>query len=153
CWTAPAPGQVFNNGTGTFTWNDPLNWTPNGVPNGSGASATFNVTGAMTVTLDAAIAVGSLTVNNSVASFFSVQNGTGGPLTFANGGSEAALVLNGTSNTTNNLTMAASLALTDTLRVTVNNTVASAALTSSPLTFTGAITGAGGFIKDGPGRF
>src|SRR5438552_2001888 len=136
--------------SGTQTWNSGANWSPSGVPNGVGVATAFGPTAALTVNLDAGITVGSITATNNTTNIVTIANGTGGPLTFdAVGGGEASLVVNGTSTTTNNVTVSAGVTLNDNLRVTNNNTAGTGAAT---LTFTGNITGTGGFIKDGPGR-
>ena len=151
--TASLQAQTFVPTSGTNNWNSGANWSTNPTfPNASGASATFTATAAMTVPLNVGITVGSITALNDSAGVFNIQAGTAGTLTFANGGSEATMILNGTSTTTNNFTISTNVVLTDTLRTTVNNVLAITALTSSPMTFTGAMSGAGGFIKDGPGR-
>jgi autotransporter-associated beta strand protein len=144
--------QTLNATSGTTAWTTAGNWTPSGVPNSVGASATFNSnTAAHTVNLGAAITVGSLNFTSNGTTIRTLANGTGGSLTFdATGSGEASVTVGGTSVTTNTVTISASTTLNDTLRFTNNLTGATGAGTA---TMTGTITGAGGFIKDGPGRF
>ncbi len=150
--TSPAQ-SVFIPTTGTVSWNTGSNWTPSGVPNAVGAATQFSSpTGGQTVNLGAAITVGSIQFTNNSANVVTLANGTGGSLTMDQDGSgagEASIVINGTSTATNNVTISASVTLNDTLRVTVNQTGVTG---SGAATFTGAITGSGDFIKDGPGR-
>jgi fibronectin-binding autotransporter adhesin len=145
--------SVFIPPSGTQSWNVATNWTPASVPNAVGAAAAFNSpTAAQTVNLAAAITAGSIAFTNNGAAVLTLANGTGGSLTMdqdGGGPGEATIVVNGTSATTNHLSISASVVLTDDLRVTVNNTAVS---TAGAATFTGAITGGGDFIKDGPGR-
>lgn len=144
-------GQTFNINTGAGSWNTNANWTPATFPNGVGASATFNnATATSSVSLNSAITVGSLnfTQNNSIIR--TIANGTGGSLIFdAVGSNDATITVNGTSTLTNNVTINASITLNDTLRFTNNNVSGTGSATA---TITGAITGTGGFIKDGAGR-
>ena len=149
---APAQvhSQIFGPTTGPQGWNVDGNWTPSGFPNGSGASATFNsLTGAQTVNLNTTITAGSITLTNTSSNVFTLSNGTGGSLTMQVPAGEAQITLNGTSTTTNNLTISASVALNSNTRVTINQTGATGTAVG---TFTGAITGTSNFIKDGPGR-
>jgi autotransporter-associated beta strand protein len=147
-----AQAQTFNFNAGTQSWNVAGNWSPSGFPNAVGASATFNsLTAAATVNLGAAITVGAMTFTNNGAFVRNIANGTGGSLILdATGSGEATITVSGTSGTTNNTTISASTTLNDTLRFTNNNVSGTGAATA---TMTGTITGAGGFIKDGPGRF
>ncbi len=147
-----AHAQTFNFTTGTQSWNVNGNWTPSGFPNAVGASATFNSpTAAQTVNLSAAITVGTINFTNNGTFLNTLANGTGGSLILdATGSGEAAINISGTSTATNNITISASTTLNDTLRLTNNNVSGTGAATA---TMTGTVTGAGGFIKDGPGRF
>ncbi|MFZ1809431.1 MAG: T9SS type A sorting domain-containing protein [Cyclobacteriaceae bacterium] len=83
-------GQNYvSSGAGSGAWNDPLSWTPNGVP--TSASGTITLNHAITVT-DAArngdqmtiSGSGSLTINSGIT--FTVSAGTGDDLTIASGG-------------------------------------------------------------------
>src|SRR5262245_26923406 len=90
-----APAQVFNLTSGTNTWNVAGNWTPSGVPNSVGASATFvTPTANQTVNLGAAITVGAINVTNNSAGTATVTfaNGTGGSLTLDAVGSGPATI-------------------------------------------------------------
>lgn len=154
--TPAARGQVWNLGTGG-SWNTAANWNPATVPNGSGASATFNgaatannpaQTANRTVTLDAAITVGAITFNTDLSTFTNtVSTGTGGALTFANGGNPVTITTTG--GGTGNTTISAAMTLTDSVVANVNNTTASSAAGS--LNLTGTMTGSGGFTKNGDG--
>lgn len=146
-----ALGQsVFDFTSGTQSWNAAANWTPDGVPNAVGASVAFNsVTGPLTVNLNAAITVGSVSVTNDAATAVYTLNNNGGGLTFDATSGNATFTVNGTNPTTNNVSVSATLTLNDTLRFTNNNTAGAGTATA---TLTGTMTGAGGFIKDGPGR-
>lgn len=154
-WAATAQtglAQTYTPTSGASTYNDPANWTPNVVPNAVGASATFqNPTAAQTINLGAAITVGSFNFTNNANVIQTLANGTGGSLTFdAVGSGPATVTVNGTSTTTNSVTISASVTLADTLQF-VNNDVSG--IGAATTTMTGTVTGAGGFIKDGPGRF
>ncbi|CAN5136797.1 hypothetical protein BH11PLA2_BH11PLA2_23010 [soil metagenome] len=149
---APSQGQVFNAGSGTaILWNNAANWTPASFPNLQGATATFNVTGTLGVTLGENITVGSITVNNSSTGIMTLN--AGNTLILDNGASEASLVLAGTSSTTNNLTVSSVISMLSNTRVTVNNTTVTGAQAGA-LTFLANISGAANvsFIKSGPGR-
>jgi fibronectin-binding autotransporter adhesin len=145
-----ASGQTFNLTAGTGSWNTAGNWTPAGVPNAIDAAVTFNSpTAAQTVGMNAAITVGTLNFTNNAAAFVTNFNNGTGTLTFDVSAGNAAIVYNGTNSATNNFTISATTTLNDTLQVTNNNTAGTGAAT---MTFTGAVNGAGGFIKDGLGR-
>jgi fibronectin-binding autotransporter adhesin len=136
--------------TVTGSWNTAGNWSPSGVPNGAGVqSIILTPTAAQSITLDAAISAGNISFTNNATTFIStLANGTGGSLTFNNGGSNATFTANGTNATTNSVTVSASVTLTDSLNLVVNNTSA----TNAAATFTGALTGAGGVVKSGDGN-
>lgn len=143
--------QTFNVTTGTASWNVNGNWTPSGFPNAIDASATFqSPTGAQTVNLSTGITVGTINLTNDSASIFTLANGAGGSLTFQTSSGNANIFFNGTSTATNSMVVSASVTLNSSLVATVNNTAATGSASS---TFTGALTGSGGFTKDGPGRF
>lgn len=144
--------QTFTSNTGIQNWNSAGNWTPSGFPNAVGASTTFvNAGAATTVNLGAAITVGSINATQNSAFVRTIANGTNGSLTFdAVGSGEASIVFGGTSTTTNAFTLSSSTTLNDTLRFTNNNTSGAGAATA---TITGSLSGSGGFIKDGAGRF
>jgi autotransporter-associated beta strand protein len=148
---ARSEAQTFNFTTGTQSWNVNSNWTPSGFPNATGASATFNSpTGTQTVNLSAAITVGSISITNNGSNNLTLANGTGGSLTMdAAGAGPATISYSGTNSGTNNVTISASVILTDSLTYTTSNVAGTGVSTS---TFTGTITGSGGFTKAGPGR-
>jgi autotransporter-associated beta strand protein len=148
---AVVSAQVFNPTSGSQSWNLPANWSTGVVPNAVGASATFQEPSAgLTVNLNAAITAGSLNFTNNTGFVVTLANGTGGSLTLdAAGSGPASITLGGTSTTTNNLIISAGLTLADSVTVTNNNTAGTG---SATLSFTGAVSGAGGFTKDGAGR-
>jgi autotransporter-associated beta strand protein len=147
-WTLPAGGS----------WNTAVNWNPASIPNAAGANATFNgaatalnpaQTGNRTVTLDAAQTVGSILFNNDLSTFTnSLTVGSSGSLTLDGAGAGPAIITTTGSGTGNN-TISAPITLTDSLVAVVNNTTASSAAGS--LNLTAAISGAGGFTKEGQG--
>lgn len=154
---ASAAAVVFNQPAGA-SWNDPVNWTPNDVPETAGDTAIFN--SAMTasnpeqtanrpVTLDGPKTVGSIVFNNDSGTFTnSITTGTGGPLTLGDGGAGPATITTmGTGAATNSISVATILA--DSLIAVVNNITASSG--SGSLNLTAAISGPGGFSKQGDG--
>src|SRR5262249_29512276 len=91
-----APGQAqtwTQTGAGPFSWNTAANWNT-GVPNSPSAIVLFTTLGGpatQTATLDAPITIGSIDLTNSATSY-TISNGTGGSLTFDNGGATAASI-------------------------------------------------------------
>src|SRR4051812_18396498 len=122
---------------GFGSWNSVANWNPASVPNSVGASAVFNgaatadnpaQAGNRTLTLDAAITVGSITVNNDLSTFTTtISTGTGGSLTFdaANGG-PASINLPGGGGT-GSATISAPMIFSDPVVATVNHVSSSSA--------------------------
>src|SRR6476620_4029328 len=112
--------------SGTQTWNTATNWDTNPtVPNAIDATASFpnSPTANMAAQVPAAgITVGSIDVTNNSANIFTLSATGGGTLTFDVSSGEASLIDNGTSSTTNNVTVSAAIALNDPLRLTVNDT-------------------------------
>ncbi|MBL8823522.1 MAG: autotransporter-associated beta strand repeat-containing protein [Planctomycetia bacterium] len=146
----PVAAQTFNFTSGTQSWNNPNNWTPIGVPNGIDASATFNSpTGTQSVQLNAAITIGFLDITHNGTSNFNLVNGTGGSLTLETSGGDASIVYNGTSATTNVITIGASITLNSNTVVNVFNVAPTG---TAGMTFIGAISGNGDFIKGGDGK-
>lgn len=143
--------QTFQFTTGTLGWNVDGHWSPPPFPNAVGASATFqNPTGAQTINLSAAITAGSLNFTNNTANIVTLANGTGGSLTLdAAGTGPATITVGGTSATTNNVTISATLSLTDSLTLNYTGTAPGGA---AGVTLTGGMTGDGGFTKTGLGR-
>ncbi|HEX5176943.1 MAG TPA: hypothetical protein VFV83_07940, partial [Chthoniobacteraceae bacterium] len=140
------------------SWNSAANWNPASIPNAPGAAVIFNgaatalnpaQTGNRSVTLDAPQTVGSIHFNNDLLTFTnSLTAGSGGALTFdAVDAGPATITTTGTQ--TGNNTISARITLTDSLLAVVNNTTATSAAGS--LNLTAAISGAGGFTKEGPG--
>jgi autotransporter-associated beta strand protein len=144
---------------GGGSWSTAANWNPAVVPNAVGDNATFNnaasganaaQTANRTITLDGAKTIGSLNLNADAANAFTntISTGTGGPLTFDETGSgPATIVTNGPG--TGNHTISVAMVLNDDVVATVNQqNTASSALS---LNLTGAMSGAGGFTKNGDG--
>ena len=79
CVMAHAMSYTWTGGGAAGTWNDPANWSPNGVPN-AGDDAKFELAGDLTITSDIAISSGVLTINNcgAVVSLNGVVSGEGG---------------------------------------------------------------------------
>jgi hypothetical protein len=119
--TAPgAKGQTWvPTANGTYSWNSGTNWTPSSVPNSSGATANLNIdtAGAQTINLNTAVAVGTLNFGDlsGNSGVMTLANGTGGSLTFDNGGTGA--VLNRTTATTRDV-ISATMTLADDLTIT-----------------------------------
>ena len=150
-WNLPAGG----------TWDSTASWNPTAIPNGVGASATFNnaasavnpaQTGNRTVTADNGQTVGSITFSNNAANTFtmSITTGAGGStLTFDEIDAGPATITVPAVVGTGNNTISVPITLTDSLVATVNNITASSA--AGALNLTATITGAGGFTKLGDG--
>ena len=144
------------------SWNDPASWNPASVPNSIGANATFNSaasalnpaqTGARTATLNGIQTVGSINFNNDAANNFTntISQGVAGNLLNLDelGAGPATITVSSIVGATGNNTISAPMTLTDSLRAIVNNITASSA--AGALNLTGAITGLGGFTKEGDG--
>lgn len=154
--TTPARASVYTLAA-DGTWNATTSWNDSTIPNAVGANATFNgnatasnpaQTANRTITLDGAKTVGSILFNDDLSTFTnSITTGTGGPLTFANGGSPATITTQGAG--TGNNTISVAMVLTDSLNAVVNQTATTSATGS--LNLTAAISGAGGFTKTGDG--
>ena len=133
---ADIQAQTWNQtaaGTG-YDWQMTTNWTPNTVPNGvdAVASLTNNIAGAQTISLNGAVTLGTLNIGDSTATFlgFTLQNGTGGSLTFDVASGSAAINKTGSGTTTTD-TLSATISLKSDLNVTNSS--------SSRLTINGAI--------------
>jgi autotransporter-associated beta strand protein len=150
-----ATATFTNNAGGTNSWNVGTNWSSNpDWPSGAGAGGIFTgPTTARTLNMASAVTVGSMAVDNTTTLATTMANGTGGSLTFDEAGAGPATVtVNGTggqTNTAGNLTISASMTLTDSLVATVNQTNQSSS--AGALNLTGSIAGAGGFTKNGDG--
>lgn len=150
--------SVYQSTTGTSSWNTATNWNPAAVPSGTGVSVTFNgaatasnpvQTANRTVNLDGARTVGSILFNTDLSTFTnSIVTGSGGPLTFDETGAGPATITTTGAGTGNN-TISVAMVLTDSLVASVNNTTATSAAGS--LNLTAAISGPGGFTKQGDG--
>ncbi|MGH7245028.1 MAG: hypothetical protein ACREJD_16555 [Phycisphaerales bacterium] len=62
-----AHAQSSWNNAGGGVWSNPLNWTPNNVPDSSGESALILLAGSYTVLVDNSFSIGSLTISNVLA--------------------------------------------------------------------------------------
>jgi autotransporter-associated beta strand protein len=133
------------------SWNVAGNWSPASVPNGAGASATFNSdqTATSAVTLDAAIKVGSITITNLTTFQNQIQNGTGS-LDFDAASGDATFTVNGVDTGVNPIQnrLEATMTLTDNLRVINNNPNNRSTGAASVL---GIMNGPGGLILEGVG--
>jgi autotransporter-associated beta strand protein len=157
CLTSVAQAQQVWNLSGAGTWNLDVNWNPSGIPNSTGASALFNgadngsnpaQTANRIITLDVAQTIGSLFFNNDVSFTNTLAVGTAGSLIFDETDAGPATITTFGFGTGNN-TISAAMTLTDTVVAVVANTSATSAAGS--LNLTGAISGPGGFIKQGDG--
>jgi len=153
-----AHAAVYNKGVGA-TWNDVANWSnPSDIPNTTGENATFNGAATAnnvaqsanrTVPLDGAKTVGSILFNNDLSNFTNtISTGTGGPLTFDEAGSGPSIITTQGAGTGNN-TISVATVLNDDLTAVVNNVSATSG--SGSLNLTTAISGVGGFTKQGGG--
>jgi autotransporter-associated beta strand protein len=157
---ATSSAQTWNLATGG-SWNNAANWNPATIPNANGASVTFNnaasgsnpaQTGNSGVTLDGTKTVGSITFNNNAVNAFTyaINTGSAGPLVFdASGAGPATIVVNSVVGATGNNTIGVATTLADSLLVTVNNVTAASA--AGALNLTTAMSGPGGFTKQGDG--
>ena len=139
---------------GGGTWNLADNWNPPTIPNAVGDGAIFtnsNQTANRSVTLDGPQTVGSLVFNNDAANAFtnSIATGTGGPVTFDEVDAGPAVINVPAAIGTGNNTISVAMVLNDNLVANVDNTTASSA--AGALNLTGAMSGPGGFTKNGDG--
>lgn len=141
-------GVTESGSPGVFSWQHLFNWnlagllqTPLAIPSGIGESADLSkvdLTGNQTIQLDGVVTLGSLTVGDLLGQqSYIITPGTGGSLTFDNGGS-AALTKKGTGTDV----IAANLALANPLTINVED---------GRLALNGLISGANGFTKEGDG--
>ena len=156
---APARGQSWWAQPEGGSWNSGANWFQV-QPNFEGAHAIFNnavgpfnpaQTASRTVTLDAPQIVGIITFNNDAANAFnnSLTAGTGGSLLFESNGVGPAYIVVPAWNGTGNNSISAPMVLADSLVAIVDHTSSSSA--AGALNLTAAITGSGGFTKEGVG--
>jgi len=147
-WSTSAAAQStwVPTATGTFSWLTGSNWSTNPtVPNAAGAVArlTNAITGSQTITLDASVTLGTLSIGAaSGTNAFTLGAGSGGALTFdvASGTASLSKTSGGSD------TIATAITLADPLEIQV------ATAAASPLTISGIIGGAGqGFVKTGTG--
>jgi len=130
-WTGTLNGTAEN-------WNVGSNWSGGAFPNAIGANASINadITAAKSISLQQAITVGSLTIGDSNAtspSALTIASGTGtNILTFDNTSGNASLLNVGGANV-----ISAGVNLTDSLDLT----------TTTALTLSGAVSGAGTLNK------
>lgn len=160
---APVSAQsTWNVASGSSPWGTAGNWSPAGVPAGTGAAVVFNgaatgsntaQTGNRTITMDTPQTAGSIIFNNDLGTFSNSLTGpssTPGAISFdAWGAGPATITTTGTGLGTGNNTISAPMSLLDPLVVTINNTAVSS--TAGSLNLSGSMTGAGGFTKQGDG--
>ncbi len=135
--SAVAQAQTWNlNGSGN--WNTATNWTPQGVPNAVGAGVVLGTqtSASIAVTLATPITLGSLAIDSTKA-----YNVTGSQLIFDAAAGNASLTVSNIGSET----ISSAIQLNDTLVNTNTNTGLTA------LKLSGAITGTGGFTKEGSG--
>jgi autotransporter-associated beta strand protein len=154
----PARAETFQVATGLGSWNSTSSWLPASIPNAVGATATFNgrnrgenpaQTGNRTINLDGPKTVGAIVFNTDISTYTNtISNGTAGPLIFNQTGNGPATILTTGVGTGNN-TIIATMSFVDNVVATVDNISATA--TAGSLNLTGAISGAGGFSKNGDG--
>jgi len=124
-WNQTAAGTTYN-------WQTPTNWTPNTVPSGVDATAslTNNIAGAQTISLNGSVTLGTLNIGDSDGTHaFTLQNGTGGSLTFDVSSGSAAI--NKAAGVSGDI-ISASITLNDSLVVTNS-------ATNKRISFNGAI--------------
>ncbi|MDB6069097.1 MAG: autotransporter-associated beta strand repeat protein [Verrucomicrobiales bacterium] len=154
---AASAQSTWNSGVGG-SWATATDWSPAGVP-AAGADIVFNgaatianpaQTANRSITLDGTRTAGSILFNNDLGAFTnSVTTGTGGPLVFDAASGPATITANGGGTGTGNSTVSVAMTLTDSLVAIVNNTTATSA--AGALNLTAAISGPGGFTKQGDG--
>ncbi len=124
--------------SGGGDWHDNDNWSA-GIPDAAGATANFiaDISADATVNLDAPATVGSMTIADGGADYYSYIISGANTLTFDNGGSSAALTVSrGTANL-----VGAPVALNDNLSLQLSN--------ASRIEFSGQLSGSGQ-MKIGP---
>ena len=143
-----ATAQNFLPTTGTTTWNATTTWSTGTIPNSIGATAFFtnNATAARTATLDTAITVGSISIDNSTTFATSITGETAGTLTFNNGGAGATITSSGTGAI--NASISATTTLNDNLTINATNLSTN---TAGALTWSAIVSGTGGVTKTGGG--
>lgn len=150
---APAIAQTYI-GSGNSSWNTASNWSTNTVP-GTGADIVFNTpnpdSAAQQITLNVGATVSSITYNNNSTGTnaqginwpFNLA-GTTNSLIFDAPSGNAHVTVNGTGTGINSIVP--SVLLVDDLVITVNNSTL-----ANTFSFTGAVSGAGGIVKEGAG--
>ena len=135
-------------------WNDSGNWVnPATFPNGIDATADLsklNITGHRTISLQIPITVGTLVIGDTNGSHnYTIQNGTGGPLTFDVSSGNATLTQTATSREN---TITADIVLNDTLEITNNSTYR---LNLRPISGAGGLTLHSGYlsVRDGANTY
>ncbi len=130
--------QTFQPTSGVNAWNDPLNWSPQTVPNSNTAAATISpATGALTINLNQPIMVNTLTYNKTAStSNVTVGEGTH-TLTFD--GATPKITNAASGSTTGQTILSAPIAFTSTLTAEQNDN--NSLQFTQPLTGSGATTG------------
>jgi autotransporter-associated beta strand protein len=151
--SARAQSWIGPSGTGDGgSWATSTNWNPATVPNAIGASVIFDSPpAARIITVDSGatgFTVGSLTFNDNSAGTTALNAGTtGSKLILDNGGSGVTITTNGAG--IGNNTVAVPLVFNEMVTGIVNQTSSNSAAGS--LNLTTAISGTGGFTKQGDG--
>jgi fibronectin-binding autotransporter adhesin len=145
-----ARGAAYVPLSGANSWNVATNWNPAVVPTGLTESAVFDSpTANRTITLDAAIIMGTITFDNNSTFSNALSDGTGGSLTLGTSGSGATIVSSGIG--AGLTTISATMAVDGLLTVNITNTTGLSSAAGSSLSLTGAMNGAGGLTKTGDG--
>lgn len=148
--SSPLFAQSAWNLDGAGSWGLASSWMPEGVPSGTGVSASlnFDLTANRTVTLDANRTVGTLTVGDPAAPYanFSLNAGvSGSQLIFDATGSSEALLHFPVADSAATNSLGAGITLLDNLEIrTASATIAAQSIT-------GSMTGAFEIRKTGPG--
>ncbi|MEO6182642.1 MAG: hypothetical protein ABIP71_06015, partial [Verrucomicrobiota bacterium] len=152
CHVTSTHAETFSSTGGTLSWTNTTSWVETTVPNAIGATGIFNTPLAnqsaslVGSAAGGGITVGSLTFNSTGTTTMGIPNGTGGgPLIFDQIGAGPATITT-TGAGAGNTTISATLRFDDSVTVTANNTVA-----TTGVSLTGAITGSGGYTKEGDG--
>ena len=125
-----------------YSWTNPANWASGSIPIGVNGVARINnnILGDQTISLDIPVSIGRLHLGDADGLHsFTIQAGTGGPLTFASTTNQAFLI-----KTTGSFDTISTPILLQT-NLTVTNT------TANMLVLAGDIGGAGSLVKMGSG--
>jgi autotransporter-associated beta strand protein len=153
---AAHPARAAVNGSATYTnaagssWTTTSNWDVADFPSGNSAAAVFTSiqTANRAITLDAAITLNALSIDNSTAFTNSIGNGSGGSLTWD--GTNPTFTVTGNATSAGvPLTVSATTTLNQMLTLNIGPT--SSTSVAGTFNYTGAMSGSGGIIKTGDG--